>query len=363
MICPECKKEIPDDKVFCPYCAAEIRFVPDYNVFEEDYLSSMISEEKKEKRKLEAQKENKKKFKTMIVVSLISMLFLVVIASFIYMYYHSYSYYITYAESHFAAKRFAEAERVGEKAIDKKNTARANLVTAKAEIEKGKDKEAIKHLVESIRLKKDDVESYKLLINLYYNNNDMRSLQKLKNKASTDETKKLFNDLVIGKVFFSLKEGSFKDEQELTLKTESNYKIYYTLDGSTPDETNGTKYDSEKPIVLTEGKTTVKAACIDSEGRVGKIFSRDYKITYTKPKDPEITPESGSFSTPTQVTISASANCRIFYTWDGTDPDINSAEYTGPINIPQGNNILSVIVIDNHDMVSNVVRQNYVYNP
>ena len=39
MICKNCKKEIPDDKVFCPYCGKEIRFVPDYNTFEEDVLS------------------------------------------------------------------------------------------------------------------------------------------------------------------------------------------------------------------------------------------------------------------------------------------------------------------------------------
>jgi hypothetical protein len=270
---------------------------------------------------------------------------------------------VSYAESMYKANSFSEAERVGQNAIKKKNTARANLIVAKAEIEKKKDKEAIKHLESAIKKDNTNVECYKLLINLYYNRDQMNELYALKLSAATDDVKKLFDNIVIGKVEFSIKPGKYTDDQKLYLRTNSEYKIYYSEDGSTPDETFGTKYDEKKPITLKKGTTTIKAALIDSKGRMGKVFVKKYKIAYLRPKDPEVTPESGAFTTPTQVTISAGSECRIFYTWDGTDPDINSEEYTGPIDVPEGNNVFSVVVIDKHDMVSNVIRKNYVYNP
>lgn len=75
--------------------------------------------------------------------------------------------------------------------------------------------------------------------------------------------------------------------------------------------------------------------------------------------------DSGAITSPTQITISADPNCRIFYTWDsiGTDPTVDSFEYTGPIDVIEGNNVLSVVAINNRDMSSNIVRRNYIYEP
>jgi hypothetical protein len=139
--------------------------------------------------------------------------------------------------------------------------------------------------------------------------------------------------------------------------------IYYTTDGNIPDRFNGTKFDKELPIDLEEGKTVVKAALVDDEGRIGKVYTKKYEISFIKPEDPKINPESGRFTVPSQITILADGNCRLYYTWDGTDPTVESSEYTGPINIPEGNNVLSVVAIDKYGMSSNVVRQNYIYEP
>nr|MCR4673659.1 chitobiase/beta-hexosaminidase C-terminal domain-containing protein [Lachnospiraceae bacterium] len=53
----------------------------------------------------------------------------------------------------------------------------------------------------------------------------------------------------------------------------------------------------------------------------------------------------------------------IYYTWDGSMPTTNSYKYTEPILVPEGNNVLSVIVVDKHGMTSNVVKGNYIYLP
>ena len=42
MICKNCKTEFPDDKVYCPKCGTPVQVVPDYNVLDEEVLSSYL---------------------------------------------------------------------------------------------------------------------------------------------------------------------------------------------------------------------------------------------------------------------------------------------------------------------------------
>ena len=57
------------------------------------------------------------------------------------------------------------------------------------------------------------------------------------------------------------------------------------------------------------------------------------------------------------------AGAKMYYTWDDTVPTANSMEYTKPIPVPEGNNILSVVLIDRHGMVSDILKCNYKYLP
>ena len=55
--------------------------------------------------------------------------------------------------------------------------------------------------------------------------------------------------------------------------------------------------------------------------------------------------------------ITADEGCSIYYTWDGTDPTDTSARYTEPIEVPEGNNILSIIVVnDKTKLTSEILR-------
>ena len=55
--------------------------------------------------------------------------------------------------------------------------------------------------------------------------------------------------------------------------------------------------------------------------------------------------------------------CKVYYTWDGTTPGTDSAQYTQPITMPEGNNILSLIAVNEHGMSSDVLKCNYIYMP
>ena len=73
-------------------------------------------------------------------------------------------------------------------------------------------------------------------------------------------------------------------------------------------------------------------------------------------------PDGGTFGAPTEVSITIPQNCKVYYTWDSTDPSAASTEYTSPIQIPEGNNLLSVIAIDQSTgKCSNIYRSRYEF--
>ena len=84
---------------------------------------------------------------------------------------------------------------------------------------------------------------------------------------------------VIDKVIFSNNETDCLSSFDLTLSTtESNTTIYYTLDGTNPSLTNGTKYTSPISITKTQ-RIKVIAYVFDGSNNV-KSFSKVSDITY-----------------------------------------------------------------------------------
>lgn len=60
----------------------------------------------------------------------------------------------------------------------------------------------------------------------------------------------------------------------------------------------------------------------------------------------------------TSVTVTVPGGCSAYYTWDGSTPTAASQRYTQPIKVPEGNNILSVVIIDHTTkLCSDVYRE------
>ena len=113
-----------------------------------------------------------------------------------------------------------------------------------------------------------------------------------------------------------------------------------------------------------DGTTELRAVCIDANGKAGFETDETYRITYTPPVNPVVTPESGFYYQPTSILIETDySNATIYYTWDEDIPTVYSNRYYGPIEMPVGNHILSVIVINEHGLSSDVLRFNYDYEP
>ncbi len=125
----------------------------------------------------------------------------------------------------------------------------------------------------------------------------------------------------------------------LVLRTTTpNARIYYTTDGSTPDETD-LAYTT--PIRITEALTikaiavykTVQSQATDATYTIGSVAQPTFSIP------------SGTIWPDTSLVLrTTTPNARIYYTTDETEPDETALEYTTPIRISNARTIKAVAV-------------------
>lgn len=139
---------------------------------------------------------------------------------------------------------------------------------------------------------------------------------------------------------------------EITLESSLGYRLYYTLDGSTP---------SAKSTVYSGSITLSESYIDDAEGTEitlkvvsysdASILSGEYEVTFTlvyaEIDSPEISPSSGNYSSSTFITITAVSGAKIYYTTDGTTPTEDSNLYTGQFEMERGNTVISAIAVKN----------------
>ncbi|WP_311083209.1 alpha-amylase family glycosyl hydrolase [Paenibacillus polymyxa] len=165
---------------------------------------------------------------------------------------------------------------------------------------------------------------------------------------------------------------TYDSSQTVTLSsTNSDDKIYYTIDGSTP-KTSSTLYTS--PIQVASS-LTIKAFGVNSIGQTGTASSFDYVIDLNADlQAPTITANLPAGHSDSSVTVSfnlkdnKAATTKAFYTEDGTEPTISSKVYilgnalaglTGPSILISKTTTLKFLVIDS---AGNQTKQSFVYN-
>jgi hypothetical protein len=134
--------------------------------------------------------------------------------------------------------------------------------------------------------------------------------------------------------------GEYKSTQTITLayddgNSPSTATIYYTTDGSDPDNT-----DTEYTTPITVGDFTLKAIAYDDTASPPVALSSIASAVYTvSAYDITVSfdPVAGEYGSSQTITISSddasSPPATIYYTTDGSDPDPTDTEYTTPITI------------------------------
>lgn len=384
MKCINCGAEIKSEYKICPYCGTNIQIVPDYSVYDEDDINLIVEntrtvekrpevakeKEQREARVLAQQKAEeaakKRKMKITIAVVAICCMLLVIVGVVAKVFIdknnsNSFEYQMKQADSAMFKGNIDEAEEYYLKALAlESENVNVRLELADLYMKKKDVKEAEKYLKEVIDRDNKNYDAYRMLFEIYSDAEDTDAILELKEGVTDNKILSIFSNYSVDEAVLSTPGGEYKDDIKVSISAKKGVEIYYTLDGSDPRE-NGTKYKSMIEI-KGAGMHTIKVVTKNELGVYGDIVTETYVIAYDAPADPVVTPNGGAFDKKTYVYISVPSGCSAYYTWDRTDPTEESEKYTAPILIPEGRNMLSVIIIDDETgLSSGVFRGMYEY--
>lgn len=78
--------------------------------------------------------------------------------------------------------------------------------------------------------------------------------------------------------------------------------------------------------------------------------------------EPVASPVSDTYSEDQNITIAVKNGSKIYYTTDGSDPTVNSIEYTGKFKVSEGTTIVKFIAVNEYGFSSDIVTEEYVIN-
>lgn len=386
MKCEKCGAEMKEGCIYCSVCGNEAQMVPDYSVLEDDYLRKLLEEEnqpasgkkqtnktgKKNQKKQNAKNSSSQMSNKIPIIIVCCILVIAITAGVIaklvidHKNANSYDYQVEMAQQEAIDKNYENALQYYKTALAlKPDDMKVRLAMADIYMQQKSYDAAMVLLIEIIDMDELNLEAYKNLIQIYDEKEDYDSIAELSEGITNIEILALFDEYLVAAPVISPVEGTYNEYKDVTIFSMEGFDIYYTMDGSTPDATNGIFYDEDEGIHLDEaGLYQIQAVCVNKKGICSEVASAKYKIEILAPEYATVTPDGGRIAYGTQVTITAEKDCSIYYTWDGTDPTEQSAKYEAPLDIPYGNNILSVLVVnDKTGLDSGVYRTNFIYYP
>jgi hypothetical protein len=144
--------------------------------------------------------------------------------------------------------------------------------------------------------------------------------------------------------------GTFTDSVKVALAATNGGTIYYTTDGSTPDNTS-TEYTDTLKFTTT---TRLRAIAENADGSSSEI-DETYNITHLPVLS--VNPSGGTYNDSVKVALTATAGATIYYTTDGSAPDNTSTEYTDTLKFTSTTRLRAIA--ENADGSSNEIDETY----
>lgn len=374
MKCANCGAELKVGCIYCSVCGHEAQIVADYNVLEDDYLKALLEEENKAKEKPQAKPEEKKKtpvkkqkkkkhwFPIILAVLVICVVAaLVIVMSVKKQRENSFDY--QYAQGILAEneKDYTKAVQYLQRALELDEDNTEVMMRLAGIFEKEADDSLEENMLSKIlKLEPENKSAYEMLIALYDSQKKYMKITELYEKLKDTGLEELFENYVVLPPEFGAEEGTYHEEMTVELTAQSGCTIYYSL-GELDPVTNGRVYDG--PISLKEGETEIRAVARDERGFYSDVAAAKYKIEFVAPNPPAVAPVSGFYTTAQTITVSVPEDSVVYYTWDGTSPTTDSTRYEGPLEMPEGNNVLALLAVNSHGLSSRVVKFNFIYLP
>lgn len=206
----------------------------------------------------------------------------------------------------------------------------------------------------------NSADAYRKIIKYYADLQDYKQIEEILANCNKTEILEEFNDYLANAPMFSVEEGTYDDIVVLTLSSNCNGRIYYTLDGSTPN------YDSDvytTPLTFDElGQHTVSAFFVNTYGTESEVVKKTYLIDIVNPNPPNVLLDAGTYEVPQLIEVDVQRYCTVYYTTDGSAPNLNSNEYTGPITMPIGKSHFIFIAYSQENIPGDITEVDYELN-
>lgn len=390
MVCEKCNTKIEGNEVYCPNCGWELHYVPDYDEVEEELEKAlpMLGEDEAQMPFLEEEQEMEgddddsgdnddnedneeeddeweefhlerqetaldRKVKLIArIVGLSSLILALVVGVVCYAVIEnrSHSYQVQYKKALKYEKNgdYSKAVRTYENALsvakekDERLEASKSLGMLYAENEDTKN--AVYYLEMAVENDASDVDAVTTLVRLYELQGNSEAIKKLAKIASNEKTESLFEKYLLNQPIFNYKSGTYNEYLTVEITSNDNETIHYTLDDSTATVESAVYTD---PIQVTDGTTVIHAITVNQNNLVSEEVIVTYAVRSSAFMTPVMKPESGEFTEMTKVVIeNIPANCKTYYTTDGTEPSEKSAEYTEAFDMPVGNHVIKAVSIN-----------------
>lgn len=390
MNCKNCGEEIPEGKIYCIKCGKEVRLVPDYNILEDDILSTIIKngtmmdetkvsssnnqtvsgKNQAENFQGKGQRSKKQPLKQIqrkqlywgiagVAFGVFTILGIYQLQE--YRHRNSFSYQYQQGEAYEAERAYSSALTYYENAHElEPEDVDTMLKIAKLHMQMDEEESAEEILLEALELSENNEEIYTGLIELYSENQEYDKILDLCNSLTDPSLIDLFTDYVVSQPIFSRISGSYSEPLSIRITSSSDTTIYYTTDGSDPI-THGKIY--YQPITVKEGTTEIKAVVKNSKGIYSEVSTAKYSVEIIEAVNPAVFPESGNYEDGSQqIKVTVPRGCKVYYTMDGTTPTKNSALYTQPLEMPVGDSFFQAVAITEQGKTSQIVQFHYHRN-
>ena len=386
MKCDRCGNEIPSGLMFCPECGRAVQMVPDFDVNIDEGIAVSSDEVKEALDKLIDSEGNRRlsddtvrlpaikgevsmfrraaaitSFAILIVILVLAAVFIVRSGS------NSLSHILEEARSSYEEGDYPNAVECFERALirakedDSVIEINDQISLADALNKTGRSDDAESVLRGIIVLDPENYLAYEELIGIYKDQGKYDDINKLIAGAVDDSVYSRFKGYMTVPPDFDVAGGSYDEEFDLSLSSEFDGDIYYTLDGSSPDSSSELYME---PLHIGEGDTVVTAVCINGYDMISPEVSMKYTVKFELPPDPVLDPDSGSFSQPKYISIKMPEGdvSRVYYTLDGSDPTEESHLYEHIIPMSLGKQTVKARAVSVKGVSGNVVEKEYSLN-
>lgn len=314
----------------------------------------------RQEKRLEAAKRKRRN----LLITLFLLLALIVAGVWL-VYQNSYTSMINKGYQAIQSGDYDSAESYFNRAISK-DRSRPDAYTGYAEIyvDQNDLESAEDVFLSAIETQPTNEELYQAAINFYMETEQPAKVSALLEDCEDQNVLDSVSDYISLAPTFAPEEGTYNEVQEITLSSETGGDIYYTTDGTDPTAETGTKY-GEPILIQTEGEFEIRAIAVNANGIPSTVSSAVYTIEFPIEDAPAVTPSTGQYTEPTQITITVPEGYTAYYTMDGSTPDPESSsteQYTGPVNMPENTQTIfnAILVNDQNGKATEVTTRNYI---